>query len=391
MTHQLHTDESRRHFIKMFGATALMAPPFSLAHLPKQSGRKKLIWLLLRGGLDSLHTLIPYQDKQLLHYRQSLASPVVQSPLIANEQFAFHPKLPFLHHLYQQRQLAPIVAVATPSKSRSHFEAQDVIESGIRPANVESGWLARAVEQQYTRSLSMCHSQPVSTRGYQHCYAWLPQQQQAQSPSLNTQLAAMYSGHQTLTDKLTNGIALQSDLREVAISGNKFKQISDYANAFLFGEFGIDAIMLEDDGWDTHNNQASKLGKKLNQLNTLIKHLHQALGKNWDDTLIIVGTEFGRTVRENGTQGTDHGTASCMFMLGGSVNGGQVLGDWPGLTEDALFQSRDLAPTSSSLAWIATALKQHWHMSDKQLAKVLPNQVTYNTPLFNPKKAKQAG
>ncbi|MDC2887535.1 DUF1501 domain-containing protein [Psychrosphaera algicola] len=130
--------------------------------------------------------------------------------------------------------------------------------------------------------------------------------------------------------------------------------------------------MLELGGWDTHNNQANRLTRKLAELDNGLNALESALKETWNDTVVVIATEFGRTVRENGTGGTDHGTASCMFVAGGAVKGGKVLGEWPGLAPEQLFENRDLQPTSSAFSWMSALLSEHWQMSPDQLAKVFP-------------------
>ena len=139
--------------------------------------------------------------------------------------------------------------------------------------------------------------------------------------------------------------------------------------------------MLEVGGWDTHNNQASRLTRQLSDLDNGIAALQQELGDYWKNTVVMIATEFGRTAKENGTGGTDHGTGGAMFMLGGAVNGGMVLGEWPGLKQEQLFKGRDLMPTTSTFSWIATVLQQHWQLSNDDIAKVFPTAPAYKIKL----------
>jgi len=142
------------------------------------------------------------------------------------------------------------------------------------------------------------------------------------------------------------------------------------------GPEGNDCAMLELGGWDTHKGQANRLARGLNELDKGLAVLKEGLGSDWQNTVVIVGTEFGRTAKENGTGGTDHGTASALFFAGGAINGGRVLGQWPGLSERALFQKRDLRPTSNMYSWLATVLGEHWQMSQQELAQVFPSATT---------------
>jgi len=140
--------------------------------------------------------------------------------------------------------------------------------------------------------------------------------------------------------------------------------------------------MLELGGWDTHNNQANRLSKKLTELDTGLAELKAGLGAEWKNTVVIIGTEFGRTAKENGTGGTDHGTGSAMFLAGGALNGGRVLGQWPGLADNQLFEQRDLMPTTNSFSWIANVLVQQWKFSHEELFQVFPHLTAYDEKLL---------
>jgi uncharacterized protein (DUF1501 family) len=146
----------------------------------------------------------------------------------------------------------------------------------------------------------------------------------------------------------------------------------------MVGAEGLDCAMLELGGWDTHNNQSNRLNQKLAELDNGLAELKAGLGNEWENTVVIIGTEFGRTVKENGTGGTDHGNGSALFLAGGAVNGGKVKGRWPGLNDDELFEKRDLMPTTNSFGWIGGVLSQHWKFSKKELAEVFPHMKPYN-------------
>ena len=134
-------------------------------------------------------------------------------------------------------------------------------------------------------------------------------------------------------------------------------------------------------GWDTHSRQKNILNRKFKELDEGIKALHDGLGDQWKNTIVIIGTEFGRTAKMNGTGGTDHGTATSMFMTGGATKGGQVLGRWPGLSKDKLYENRDLQPTSNTFSWIASSLSQHWQLDNSQTARIFPQTKTLDTKL----------
>ena len=153
---------------------------------------------------------------------------------------------------------------------------------------------------------------------------------------------------------------------------SNFIELAKSAGLLLNGADAPDAAMLEMGGWDTHNNQLPRLNRQLSDLDQGMKALKQSLGPVWKKTLVVIATEFGRTVRANGTKGTDHGTGSALFLAGGAVKGGKVMGDWPGLSTQDLYQGRDLQPTSDVRSWIGGALAGHWGLSEAQLAAVLP-------------------
>jgi uncharacterized protein (DUF1501 family) len=152
----------------------------------------------------------------------------------------------------------------------------------------------------------------------------------------------------------------------------KFADLTKACAQLLHTEQGIDCAMLQLGGWDTHNNQANRLSRKLTELDTGLAILKTGLAEQWQNTVVIVATEFGRTASKNGTAGTDHGTASAMFIAGGGIAGGRVLGQWPGLKEQQLFEQRDLQATSNSFSWIASILSEHWQLSDLQIQQILP-------------------
>jgi uncharacterized protein (DUF1501 family) len=163
----------------------------------------------------------------------------------------------------------------------------------------------------------------------------------------------------------------------------KFKDLATSCGRLLAQDNRIDCAMLEVGGWDTHNNQANRLTNKLKELDSGLAALKENLAESWENTVVIVATEFSRTAKENGTKGTDHGTASAMFIAGGNVAGGRVTGRWPGLKSKQLFENRDLQPTSNSISWISTVLKQQWKMSDAELAKVFPSSKVYKVKVLS--------
>ena len=267
-----------------------------------------------------------------------------------------------------------MIAVGSGYSARSHFDGQDYLESGTKTIDHNSGWLARAIDIKNKQGLAVLQSTPISLRGSQNVNTWYPNKLKESGDELFQQIAKLYKNDPALLSRFNEGLETKK-IAEMGMESKKkgkFKDLTAACAKLMTSEKGVDCAMLELGGWDTHNNQANRLDRQLTELDTGLENLKIMLGDTWKDTTIVVATEFGRTAKENGTGGTDHGTGSAIFIAGGSVNGGKVLGEWPGLTQDKLFQQRDLMPTTSSFFWFADVLKQQWGFSSAELNKVFP-------------------
>ncbi len=363
---------NRREWLKMAGC-GFMAwnMPWVMAG---EASRPKLIWVLLRGGMDSLHAILPTADDNLMRQRKSLVAPVIDNALDLGHGFALHPAFRTLHQLYQDQQLLPIVATASGNKTRSHFKAQDILECGLPELDHDNGWLNRAMKAYQGEGLAVSHSIPISLRGQQLAKTWYPDSLPAAEEDLYSRLEALYEGDELLKSRLLDGLQTRQQLGDMA-GGNaaqKFPKLADACAKLMAQKDGPDCAMLEMGGWDTHKNATARLNRQFKELDQGIAKLQQGLGKQWSQTVVMVATEFGRTVAENGTSGTDHGTASAMFVAGGAVQGGNVLGQWPGLAKRDLYEGRDLRPTSDIRQWISAVLHQHWGLKEAQLMGVFP-------------------
>ena len=372
---------NRRDLIKWLGAGIVCSQlPVTGSRafgqrLENQNNSPKLVWIVLRGAMDSLHAVIPAFDNDLLNHRRSIAEPLIGSMLPLDRGFGLHSDLPTLHSWYQQKQMMPVVAVASPYRQRSHFEGQDVLESGLVPLNQDNGWLSRALEATGKTGLAVSHSLPVSLRGGQLAGTWYPNTIPSAKEDLYQRLFQMYKQDDLLHSRLEEALNVRGIVGN-SMDGNsrKFKALAEAAGTLLTHQEGPDAIMLEMGGWDTHDNQLPRLSRQFQELDSGLQTMRASMGeKTWENTIVMIATEFGRTVAINGTGGTDHGTASCLFMTGGAVNGGKVQGDWPGLATKALYEERDLRPTSDIRQWISAVLKQHWKLSEAQLSRIFPN------------------
>jgi uncharacterized protein (DUF1501 family) len=384
------TITSRRKFIKMAGAgLAMLSIPMgsTIAFAAERNApSKKIVWLLLRGALDSLHTIIPTGDSHYKKLRPKLSSSF-QSPLLAlNDNFSLHPALKQCHQWYQDNALTPIVAVSSGYPRRSHFDGQDFLETGLNEIDHDTGWLARAVDVKNKRGLAIARATPISLRSSDNVNTWYPSNLMSAEDDIYVTLDGLYKHDLQLQTTLANGLKVKEMAMDKPSKNKnkkgKFIDLSKACAKLLRGEEGVDCAMLELGGWDTHNNQANRLNNKLSELDQGLAQLKLGLADEWENTVVIVATEFGRTAKENGTLGTDHGTGSALFLAGGALKGGNIKGKWPGLSEEELFKKRDLMPTTNSFSWIANVLAQHWQFTDEELKQVFPHVDTYRESLI---------
>lgn len=388
------TDLTKRQFIKIASASlAMLSFPMANAFTGSviKTGKKnpKIIWVLLRGALDSLHTVIPTSDTNYKKLRPKLSNSFKTPLLTLNENFALHPSLKNLHEWYKDNSMSPFIAVSSGYAKRSHFDGQDYLESGKGNIDHDSGWLARAIDIKNKKALAVSRSTPISLRSSEQVNTWFPSNLKNANEDIYTALANLYQFDEPLKENLSSGLEVKA-LIGMKDSNNKkmnkkvgqFSELTKACASLITEKNGVDCAMLELGGWDTHFNQGARLTKKLSELDDGLAELKKGLGDTWDNTVVIVGTEFGRTAKENGTGGTDHGTGSALILAGGAVNGGKVKGDWPGLANEQLFEQRDLMPTSNSFGWIGNVLSQHWQFSEQELAQVFPQIKPYNDTLI---------
>ncbi|MBU2880843.1 DUF1501 domain-containing protein [Psychrosphaera sp. B3R10] len=376
---------NRRDFLKFSGASLVLWPSASALATTAVVKPKKLVFVMLRGALDSLHTIIPVNDKALHQHRPKLVAVAEKKALSLNTQFALHPSLQTLHRWYRQKTMLPIVAVGSGYDARSHFDGQDFLESGLNKIDHDTGWLGRAIDIQRKSGLAVSQTTPIVFRSAKDVNTWYPTNLKSADEDIYNDLINLYQNDPKLLTKLQEGMetkALVGSKNDKKKNQDKFVSLARSCGQLLNTKGGPDCAMLELGGWDTHNNQANRLTRKLAELDNGLNALESALKETWNDTVVVIATEFGRTVRENGTGGTDHGTASCMFVAGGAVKGGKVLGEWPGLAPEQLFENRDLQPTSSAFSWMSALLSEHWQMSPDQLAKVFPGNSPYPARLL---------
>jgi uncharacterized protein (DUF1501 family) len=356
---------------------------------------QRFIVILLRGALDGMSAVVPYGDPGLAGLRAPLIPPAPGQPNGMYDLGGFYglnPSMPNLYAMYQAGEALPIHAVAGPYRTRSHFQAQDLLQLGADgdESSITSGWLNRvlaALPHRHTATpngLAVGIGTPLLLQGPVRVGSYATENFGIPSPDLYARIAQLNA-----SDPLT-GPAIATGLREMAFDKsilsddapaapgdspkgpNGFPALASKTGALLAASSGPRIAAFQLEGWDTHGNQVGGLKAPLSGLDAGIGNLKTALGPAWAQTMVLVMTEFGRTAAMNGTKGTDHGTATVAFLAGGNVAGGRVLATWPGLSAGQLFQNRDLAPTLDIRSVAKGALTAHLGLSHAALARVFP-------------------
>lgn len=366
----------RRFFICRVGAALALAPWASLGLAATGApGGPRLVFVILRGGLDGLTAVPAVGDPSFAPARGPLAQ-FGAEPLPLAAPFALHPNLAQLHAMYGRGEMLVVHATGLPYRERSHFDAQQVLESGgTRPHELDTGWLGRALAAGGRKGIAINTAVPLALRGGTAVDTWAPSTLPDPSPDLVARLEAMYAQRDPgLAQALARARGLRSDgCMATAMEGGtgaarggaqQVAALARKAGEFLALPDGPMAAVLEIGGWDSHANQAAPNGALSNQLRALdggLAALRDALvaGGAWPRTVVIVATEFGREVAVNGTLGTDHGSGGAAFVLGGAVAGGRVVADWPGLAPRDRFEGRDLRVTTDLRAVFKGVLADH--------------------------------
>ncbi len=378
---------------------------FAWAHVPKLAhaeGRDpRFLAIILRGALDGLAAAAPVGDPDWIALRgdNALALDGTMPALKLNDFFALNPAMPNLYRMYAAKQAIIVHATATPYRERSHFDGQDLLESGLpKPGVSESGWLNRALAAlapvgrvnpiSSKTAFAVGPITPLVVRGPAPILSWAPQRIQPASADTVQRLLELYR-HADV--KLAS--VLEDNAKMVAIehsgdiaraSGQKppipgpaqvrayFTEVAGNAAKFLTQPDGPRIGALALDGWDTHFNEGivqGRLSQLLAALDSALGAIETNMGPAWHEAVVVVVTEFGRTARINGTGGTDHGTATVALLIGGALKGGRVIADWPGLKNANLYENRDLRPTTDLRAMLKGVLKDHLRADERVLAQ----------------------
>jgi uncharacterized protein (DUF1501 family) len=356
----------RRNFLKgSLGTLYMMASP-NMAFPDVKLPEKRLLVVLLRGGLDGLAAVPPLADKNLSKIRKDV---LVQGANDLDGFFGIHPNLKFLENEYHSGNAAFVHATSFPYTGRSHFDGQNIMETGSEQAYaVTSGWVGRAMNAAGFSSLAVSLPIPIILRGNEVNSNYFPTNFSKATKKEYAEVEKMWK-----SDSQLNGMLKDISSRDTMKHGRGDTiDLVGYAASQMHKKNGPRVGLLEIDGFDTHALQGNEQGEHaelLEDLDNILRVFKERMGPLYDDTAIVTVTEFGRTAFENGTQGTDHGWASSMILAGGLVKGKQVVSDWPGLSKRNLFEDRDLTMTIDARDIYAEVIKTVFDLEDDVISE----------------------
>jgi uncharacterized protein (DUF1501 family) len=375
---------SRRDVLRTagLGAIATSLPTLSFA---KTNTDARFVLVILRGAVDGLAIAAPFGDGNYTNVRGELAIPKPGQDgglLMLDGMFGLHPALPGVFESYRKNQALLVHAVSSPYRSRSHFDGQDVLENGSSTVGAaRDGWLNRALQPLggslgHETGIALAQNTPLVLRGDNSVSSWAPSRLPDADDTTLERLQDLYSNDDFFATRLAQALNSQdiadgmegmSEMKSRRNSAQQMTALMDAAAKFLTAADGPQVAVIEAGGWDTHANQGNGTGllaNKFSDLDAGLTALQKGFGAKWSNTVVAVVTEFGRTVHVNGTRGTDHGTATAAVLLGGAVDGGRVIADWPGLGQSELFEGRDLRPTLDIRSLFKGVLVEHLEIQD---------------------------
>ncbi|MDC8754654.1 DUF1501 domain-containing protein [Erythrobacter sp. sf7] len=364
------------------GASGLALPRIALA---QGSGTRNLLFVLLRGAADGLAMLAPVGDPGFEALRGVSLADYENAPRIGSF-FALHPAFVETGKAAQAGEALFVHAAATAYRERSHFDGQNLLETGgTAPYATRDGWLnrltallAEAHKGEPPRALAVAPAVPLALRGAAPVSSYAPSALPEASADFMTRVAALYEGDAELSGLWARALETRAMAGDDGLQNLRDASANGALVASLMqGERGARIAMIEVDGWDTHANQRGAFARQARGLDAMLAAYKAGMGEEWDSTIVLVATEFGRTAQLNGTNGTDHGTAGAAMVLGGGVLGGRVVADWPGLGTGQLYEGRDLAPTIALESVLAGAVAEHFALDPAPtLARLFPGRST---------------
>ena len=362
----------RRNFM---GATALLATP--IVSFAKADTDRRFVFIIQRGAADGLNIVVPYADPNYLKLRGNLAIEVA-APMKLDGTFALHPALTQVQKLYAEKEALFFHAVASPYRDRSHFDGQNVLESGSKiPYQLKSGWMNRLLgllPRDGKDGIAFSSAVPLAMQGAFDVTTYAPSSLPEANEDLLMRVQQLYATDRQLNPLWTSALEARGMASGQMKGGDKRHNdaaLGKIAAGFLAAPTGPRVAMIETSGWDTHSGQNERLDRQLRGLDALIGGLKEGMGSAWSQTVVLVATEFGRTAAANGTGGTDHGTASAAMLLGGAVQGGRIVSDWLGLASSSLFEGRDLQPTLGLDALISNVCAQTFKLDTEMAQRIM--------------------
>ena len=361
----------RRGFL---GAATLLAAPQVL--FAQAATERRFIFIIQRGAADGLNIVIPYAEPAYASLRGQLAIDPAAA-LKLDGTFALHPALPRLRELYAGGEATLLHAVASPYRDRSHFDAQNVLETGGKsPYQLKDGWMNRLLgmlPRSGKDAIAFSPAVPLAMQGAAEVTTYAPSTLPEANEDLLMRVKQLYAPDRQLHALWTSALEARGMAGERMGGGNRQDgaALGRIAAGFLARADGPRIAMIETSGWDTHSGQDARLATQLRGLDGLIGGLCEGMGATWAETVVMVATEFGRTVAANGTGGTDHGTAAAAIVVGGAVQGGRIVADWPGLAPGNLYEGRDLRPTLALDTVIASTCAEAFKLDPERTEKVL--------------------
>ena len=356
----------RRDFLKgTLGTLYMMASP-NMAFPDTNPTEKRLLLVLLRGGMDGLASVPPLGDKNLSKIRKDI---LVNGASDLDGFFGINPSLRFLGSEYHKGRAAFVHATSFPYTGRSHFDGQNIMETGFEQAYaVTSGWVGRAMNAAGFSSLAVSLPIPIILRGNDVNSNYFPTNFQKAGKSVYNDVKKMWQNDPQLAGLLDPIIG-----RQMHYGGRgDTRELVSFAAKEMHKPDGPRVGLLEFEGFDTHALQGNEHGHHaeiLAELDGVLEGFKREMGDLYDNTVVVTVTEFGRTASENGTQGTDHGWASAIFLAGGLVKGKQVISDWPGLGSKDLYEGRDLLMTIDARDVYAEVIKTVFDLDDEEIAR----------------------
>jgi uncharacterized protein (DUF1501 family) len=366
--------DRRRLILSGLAGTSLALTP-RLAFATADTDRR-FIFIIQRGAADGLGILAPVGDPAFASARGDLAANALSGSKL-DDLFTLHPQMTASATLFRRKQAAFYHAIASGYRERSHFDGQNLLETaGTRPYGRDDGWMNRLLSllpKTESKALALATAIPPALRGPVSVSSYAPSRLPDADAALMERVEMLYAEDAQLAPLWASAAQTEAMAGGVDPSAGRGGVAAGKLVASLMaGAEGARIAMIETGGWDTHINQEGRLGTALKGIDEMIETLRTELGPIWDKTLVLVATEFGRTVHVNGTRGTDHGTASAAMLFGGGLSiGGKIIADWPGLAASQLYEGRDLNPTLRFESMVIAALSSHYGIDPDQLQRTV--------------------